>query len=119
MLDDFLAIGRRIDIENEVIKESNKIINKVKDLLSKSSALSPVENFNILSVAENFYAVSLFNDICNKSKLEKRPLNIFLLLILIVKSSNPRSFIVEYIILGISASFIKLSSPSPIISISH
>lgn len=71
MLDDFLAIGRRIDIENEVIKESNKIINKVKDLLSKSSALSPVENFNILSVAENFYAVSLFNDICNKSKLEK------------------------------------------------
>jgi len=52
-------------------------------------------------------------------KLWKKPFRTFLLLILIVKGPKFNSLKIEYIILGISASFIMSNFPFPTISISH
>lgn len=71
LIQEFFNISRSIDIENEIIAESNKIVSKVKESLSRSSALTPIDDFNILDIAENLYSVQIFNEICNESKMEK------------------------------------------------
>lgn len=71
LLINLIEIGKTEELENEIIDFSNKAIKQIKTILAQSSALTPVDDINFVSIAEDFCSIDEFNVKCNRSKSQK------------------------------------------------